>query len=129
MNSNISTRTLIAKNVVFVSTNKLMQIYDELQEAIEVYKRYDTVYFWKPAQRKETDYEKKIQIGFFLKIRVEIMYRETSQQCIVTRSIYINNKKKTVRVLKTMCNEIEQIINDRKQLEASRKKLMNRRSY
>ncbi|MBO5098579.1 MAG: hypothetical protein J6C16_00250 [Clostridia bacterium] len=129
MNSNISTRTLIAKNVVFVSTNKLMQIYDELQEAIEVYKRYDTVYFWKPAQRKETDYEKKIQIGFFLKIRVEIMYRETSQKCIVTRSIYINNKKKTVRVLKTMCNEIEQIINDRKQLEASRKKLMNRRSY
>ena len=129
MNSNISTRTLIAKNVVFVSTNKLMQIYDELQEAVEVYKRYDTVYFWKPAQRKETDYEKKIQIGFFLKIRVEIMYRETSQKCIVTRSIYINNKKKTVRVLKTMCNEIEQIINDRKQLEASRRKLMNRRSY
>ena len=73
MNSNISTRTLIAKNVIFVSTNKLIQIYDELQEAIEVYKRYDTVYFWKPAQRKEIDYEKKIQIGFFLKIRVEIM--------------------------------------------------------
>ena len=129
MNNNISTRALLSKNAVFVSSKKLRQHYNDLQNIINLYKRYDTVYFWKPGQHKETDYETTIRIGFFLKIHVEIMYIETTQKCMVIRSIYVNNEKRTIRVLKTICDEIEQILEDRKQLQISRNKLMNRRSY
>lgn len=111
-----NTRKTVHKNAWFLPRKRLEVIKAELSQAILEYKKYDNVYFWEAKSRgipSPTEYRKTIYIGFFLRIYINIFYQEIGGRCKAERSVYINNRKSTIRVAKTALDEIKEIIQAR----------------
>lgn len=112
----LTTRQQIHKSAWFLPLKNLLKTRDELQEAIHSYEKYAKAYFWKPHKNfynQKVDIEQQIKVGFGLKISIEIHYWETEKKCIVTRNLLINKEKRTIKVLKTMLDELDSIIKER----------------
>ena len=131
MSKKLNTRLFTQSRVVFLPDKYLKEKNAELNEIIAIYQRYKNVHYWTPHKNyynRKYYINKTLRIGLFIEIKVKVSYWETKQKCIVVRSISLNGHKRSIRVLKTISDEIEKIIEKRQSFKNKiKKRLFNRR--